>query len=74
MWNFQPNAGHEPLPEAGAQRTLEAVGSMPLFCRLPLENEQEGIFQFQTYTCANAPSLKIRNLRNTCVRISCGLI
>jgi hypothetical protein len=24
------NAGHEPLPEAGAQRTLEAVGSMPL--------------------------------------------
>jgi hypothetical protein len=27
----KPNAGHEPLPEAGAQRTLEAVGSMPLF-------------------------------------------
>ena len=25
---MQPNAGHEPLPEAGAQRTLEAVGSM----------------------------------------------
>src|SRR5712691_1303926 len=25
-----PNARHEPLPEAGAQRTLEAVGSMPL--------------------------------------------
>ena len=28
-----PNARHEPLPEAGAteERTLEAVGSMPLF-------------------------------------------
>jgi hypothetical protein len=25
------NARHEPLPEAGAQRTLKAVGSMPLF-------------------------------------------
>jgi hypothetical protein len=25
------NAGHEPLPEAGAERTLEAVGSMPWF-------------------------------------------
>jgi hypothetical protein len=24
------NARHEPRPEAGAQRTLEAVGSMPL--------------------------------------------
>jgi hypothetical protein len=23
------NARHEPLPEAGAQRTLEAAGSMP---------------------------------------------
>jgi hypothetical protein len=28
---LMPNARHEPLPEAGAQRTLEAVGSMPLF-------------------------------------------
>ena len=28
--NSHINAGHEPLPEAGAQRTLEAVGSMPL--------------------------------------------
>ena len=27
----QPNARHELLPEAGAQRTLEAVSSMPLF-------------------------------------------
>jgi hypothetical protein len=28
-----PNARHEPLPEAGAryERTLEAVGSVPLF-------------------------------------------
>jgi hypothetical protein len=26
-----PNAGGEPLPEAGAQRTLEAVGSTALF-------------------------------------------
>jgi len=24
-----PNAGHEPLPEAEAERKLEAVGSMP---------------------------------------------
>jgi hypothetical protein len=28
---MEPNAGHEPLPEAGAQRTLKAVGSMPWF-------------------------------------------
>src|SRR5262249_27905068 len=28
MW---PNARHEPLPEAEAQRRLQAVGSMPLF-------------------------------------------
>jgi hypothetical protein len=27
----KPNAGHELLLEAGAQRTLEAVGSMPMF-------------------------------------------
>jgi hypothetical protein len=36
----RPNARHEPLPEAGArdERTLEAVGSMPLFGqRLRLE-------------------------------------
>jgi hypothetical protein len=26
-----PNTGHELLPEAGAQRTLEAVSSMPWF-------------------------------------------
>lgn len=26
-----PNAGHEPRPKAEAQRTLEGVGSMPLF-------------------------------------------
>src|SRR2546426_7154605 len=26
-----PNARHEPLPEAAAQRRLEAIGSMPLF-------------------------------------------
>jgi hypothetical protein len=25
------NAGHQPMPQAGAQRMLEAVGSMPLF-------------------------------------------
>jgi hypothetical protein len=30
-----PNAGHEPRPEAGAQRTLEAVGSMPSVRLLP---------------------------------------
>ena len=29
--NLWPNARPEPLPEAGAQRTLEAVGSRPLF-------------------------------------------
>jgi hypothetical protein len=28
---IKPNAGHQALPEAEAQRTLEAVGSMPLF-------------------------------------------
>jgi len=28
---FAPNAGPELLPEAGAQRTLEAVSSRPLF-------------------------------------------
>src|SRR5436853_7089976 len=28
--SWRDNARHEPLPEAGAQRTLEAVGSMPL--------------------------------------------
>jgi hypothetical protein len=26
---MRPNAGHEPRPEAGAERTLEGVGSMP---------------------------------------------
>jgi hypothetical protein len=29
--DFPTNAGHEPLSEAGAQRALEAVGSMPWF-------------------------------------------
>jgi hypothetical protein len=27
--NSKSNAGHEPCPEAGAQRTLEGIGSMP---------------------------------------------
>jgi hypothetical protein len=31
-----PNARHEPLPKAGAQRTLEAVGSMPLLGSVPV--------------------------------------
>jgi hypothetical protein len=28
---LKPNARLQPLPEAGAQRTLEAVGCKPLF-------------------------------------------
>jgi hypothetical protein len=31
LFPWKPNAGGEPLPEAGAQRTLEAVGSTALF-------------------------------------------
>ena len=33
-----PNAEHEPLPEAGAQRTMEAVGSMPWFGSMSFGN------------------------------------
>jgi hypothetical protein len=31
LLNSQPNAGGEPRPKAGAQRTLEGVGSTALF-------------------------------------------
>ena len=37
MLQKQPNAGPELLPQAGAQRTLEAVSSRPLFGAAGLE-------------------------------------
>jgi hypothetical protein len=44
-WNSQPNARPEPLPEAEAteERTLEAVGSRPLFgCELCVDCSHDG--------------------------------
>ena len=37
----QPNARPELLPEAGAQRTLEAVSSRPLFGKAPASLEPD---------------------------------
>src|SRR5438128_12701108 len=37
-----PNARHEPLPEAGAERTLQAVGSMPLLDALTAPQSDNG--------------------------------
>jgi hypothetical protein len=44
---LQPNAGAHLPPEAGAQRTLEAVGSSGLFGMLLLKRDSEGWLAFQ---------------------------